>query len=85
MSMALLTRSNCCVCAPYVAGLTGRAAKPGTKDGPGNIGGVDVSRHFNYYAFEGGKGEQVWKHVSGAFQKDLEESSEELRPQDDFR
>ena len=65
--------------------MTGRASKPASKDGHGSIGGVDVSRHFNYYAFEGGRGETVWKHNSGAFQKDLEESSEELRPQDDFR
>lgn len=71
------------------AGITGRAAlKPqdGDASGPyGSIGGVDVSRHFSYYAFEGGKGESVWKHTSGAFQQDLEGSSEELRPQDDFR
>jgi hypothetical protein len=45
-----------------------------------------VSRHFDYHAFEGGRGEAVWKHTSGSFQKqELEGSSEELRPQDDFR
>lgn len=64
------------------AGTTGRASKPGSDS---SIDGVDVSRHFSYYAFEGGRGEQVWTHSSGAFQKDLAESSEELRPQDDFR
>jgi hypothetical protein len=75
------------------AGVTGRAQiKPGIGDaaaagggGFGADGGVDVSRHFNYHAFEGGRGEAVWKHTSGAFQQDLEGSSEELRPQDDFR
>jgi hypothetical protein len=44
-----------------------------------------VSRHFSYYAFEGGKGESVWKHASGAFHKDLEASSDELQPQEDYR
>ncbi|WIA13628.1 hypothetical protein OEZ85_007192 [Tetradesmus obliquus] len=71
------------------AGLTGRAGvKPGTADaaGFGSDAGVDVSRHFDYHAFEGGRGEAVWKHTSGSFQQqDLEGSSEELRPQDDFR
>jgi hypothetical protein len=75
------------------AGLTARLpVKPaGSGDaasgagGFGADGGVDVSRHFDYHAFEGGKGEAVWKHTSGAFQQDLEGSSEELRPQDDFR
>jgi hypothetical protein len=71
------------------AGLTGRAAvQPGGGDaaGFGADGGVDVSRHFDYHAFEGGRGEAVWKHTSGSFQKqELEGSSEELRPQDDFR
>ncbi|KAF8060078.1 hypothetical protein HT031_005017 [Scenedesmus sp. PABB004] len=74
------------------AGLTGRA--PGAGRGgaagaqdraPGAAGGVDVSRHFSYYAFEGGRGESVWKHASGAFQTDLEASADELTPQDDFR
>lgn len=46
---------------------------------------VDVSRHFSYYAFEGGKGESVWKHASGAFHKDLEESADELQPQDFYK
>eukprot|EP00879_Flechtneria_rotunda_P012428 GHRR01012978.1.p1 GENE.GHRR01012978.1~~GHRR01012978.1.p1 ORF type:complete len:348 (+),score=131.18 GHRR01012978.1:48-1091(+) len=75
------------------AGITGRtAAAKGTAaesnraaEGFGSDRGVDVSRHFNYHAFEGGKGEMVWKHASGAFQQDLESSAEELRPQDDFR
>lgn len=73
------------------AGVTGRARKAGSdgdavdKDSTGIQGGVDVSRHFNYYAFEGGSGEQVWKHVSGAFQKNLADNAEELRPQHDFR
>jgi hypothetical protein len=72
------------------AGLTGRGpSKPGSGDAAGGFGadgGVDVSRHFDYHAFEGGRGEAVWKHTSGSFQKqELEGSSEELRPQDDFR
>lgn len=46
---------------------------------------VDVSRHFSYYAFEGGHGESIWKHASGAFHKDLEASADELRPQEDYR
>lgn len=65
--------------------LQGSAADGSSGDTTGSVGGVDVSRHFSYYAFEGGKGESVWKHASGAFQKDLQESSEELRPQDDYR
>eukprot|EP00775_Hariotina_reticulata_P004628 gene4628-4882_t len=69
------------------AGLTGRKgpAKDGSSNLFGSIGGVDISRHFSYYAFDGAKGQSVWKHASGAFQKDLEATSEELRPQDDFR
>jgi hypothetical protein len=72
---------------PAGAGLTGRngPAKDASSNTVGSIGGVDVSRHFSYYAFDGAKGQSVWKHASGAFQKDLEASSDELRPQDDFR
>lgn len=48
--------------------------------------GVDTSRHFSMYAFEGGSGDAVWQHASGAFRSgDLEDSAQELRPQDDYR
>jgi hypothetical protein len=46
---------------------------------------VDASRHFSYYAYEGGRGESLWQHTSDAFHKDLDSSSDELRPQEDYR
>jgi hypothetical protein len=52
---------------------------------PENQQDVDSSRHFSFYAFEGGHGESIWKHTSDAFHKDLENSADELRPQEDYR
>jgi len=48
--------------------------------------GADTSRHFDYYAFEGGGGESRWSHRAGAFHDgELEAASEELVPQHSFK
>ena len=47
--------------------------------------GVDTSRHFNYFAFEGARGVQRWHHASTDFHKDLVDLSNELQPQNDYR
>ncbi|BDA41145.1 hypothetical protein COCOBI_01-8000 [Coccomyxa sp. Obi] len=47
--------------------------------------GVDVSRHFSYYAFDGGSGALRWKHEGADFHRDTERLAEELMPALDFR
>eukprot|EP00195_Chlamydomonas_chlamydogama_P008599 CAMPEP_0202890806 /NCGR_PEP_ID=MMETSP1392-20130828/1099_1 /ASSEMBLY_ACC=CAM_ASM_000868 /TAXON_ID=225041 /ORGANISM="Chlamydomonas chlamydogama, Strain SAG 11-48b" /LENGTH=667 /DNA_ID=CAMNT_0049574447 /DNA_START=241 /DNA_END=2241 /DNA_ORIENTATION=+ len=49
------------------------------------LSGLDASRHFSYYAFEGGSGDERWHHSGADFHKDLEDLAGELRPQNDFR
>jgi hypothetical protein len=53
--------------------------------GAGSVAGVDSSRHFSYYAYEGATGAYLWSHTSTAFKKDLEEDADELQPQHNFR
>ncbi|KAK9916603.1 hypothetical protein WJX75_004756 [Coccomyxa subellipsoidea] len=47
--------------------------------------GVDVSRHFSYYAFDGGSGAPRWKHEGADFHRDTERLSQQLLPALDFR
>ncbi|KAI8476096.1 MAG: hypothetical protein J3K34DRAFT_285487 [Monoraphidium minutum] len=49
--------------------------------------GADTSRHFDYFAFEGGGGEPRWEHRAGSFHggEELEAASEELAPQHSFK
>mmetsp|Transcript_21460 Transcript_21460/g.51195 ORF Transcript_21460/g.51195 Transcript_21460/m.51195 type:complete len:700 (-) Transcript_21460:224-2323(-) len=47
--------------------------------------GVDTSRHFSYYAFEGGSGIQRWSHKSTDFHRDAAELAEALIPQHNYR
>jgi hypothetical protein len=48
--------------------------------------GADASRHFDYYAFEGGGGEARWSHTAGSFRGgELEAAAEELAPQHSFK
>ncbi|EIE27009.1 hypothetical protein COCSUDRAFT_83568 [Coccomyxa subellipsoidea C-169] len=46
--------------------------------------GVDISRHFSYYAFDGGFGALRWKHEAN-FHRDTEKLSQQLLPALDFR
>lgn len=54
-------------------------------DTAGATAGVDTSRHFSYYCFEGAKGIERWRHDSKSFHKDLEELQNELVPQNNYR
>lgn len=48
--------------------------------------GADVSRHFDYYSFEGASGEARWNHRADDFHgEELEAASEELQPQMNFK
>jgi hypothetical protein len=71
--------------APKQGGSSGgslESAAAGTEVGAG----ADTSRHFDYYAFEGGSGESRWSHRAGAFHGgELEAASEELTPQHSFK
>ena len=66
-------------------------APPGAHEGLQEVdaadpdAGVDTSRHFNYFAFEGARGVQRWHHASTDFHKDLVDLSNELQPQNDYR
>jgi hypothetical protein len=52
-----------------------------------NKEGVDTSRHFSYFAFEGSRGEAAWTHTidTGRIGLDAEEDAETLEPQHNFR
>jgi hypothetical protein len=48
--------------------------------------GADVSRHFDYFAFEGAAGEPRWSHRAGAFHgEEVAAASEALTPQHSFK
>lgn len=47
--------------------------------------GVDRSRHFNYYAFDGATGSTRWKHESEDFHRDLDGLADRLTPQHNYR
>eukprot|EP00241_Pyramimonas_parkeae_P004151 CAMPEP_0114256276 /NCGR_PEP_ID=MMETSP0058-20121206/18057_1 /TAXON_ID=36894 /ORGANISM="Pyramimonas parkeae, CCMP726" /LENGTH=677 /DNA_ID=CAMNT_0001370813 /DNA_START=38 /DNA_END=2071 /DNA_ORIENTATION=- len=46
---------------------------------------IDKSRHFNFYSFEGAKGEARWKHESQDFHRDADALAETLIPQHNYR
>lgn len=48
-------------------------------------GGTAASRHFNYYALEGGKGEERWHHESQDFHRDLVDLAGEMQPQSHYK
>ena len=52
-----------------------------------NKDGVDTSRHFSYFAFEGSRGEAVWSHTTetGRIGMEAEEDADALEPQHNFR
>ena len=47
----------------------------------GSLHGADASRHFSYYAFEGGKGLSRWQNLGTEFKRDLEGLKDDLLPQ----
>ena len=47
--------------------------------------GVDRSRHFNYYAFDGATGSTRWRHESEDFHRDLDGLADRLTPQHNYR
>ena len=49
------------------------------------IKGVDTSRHFSMYAFEGGSGGLRWKHEGTDFQTDAGQLQDSTTPQHDHR
>eukprot|EP00983_Pelagomonas_calceolata_P031429 985843-Pelagomonas_calceolata.AAC.2 len=44
-----------------------------SREGAAGKAGLDSSRHFSYYALEGGSGTERWHHTSEDFHKDLPE------------
>lgn len=56
-----------------------------SREGAAGKAGLDSSRHFSYYALEGGSGTERWHHTSEDFHKDLPELAVQVRPQHDFR
>lgn len=46
---------------------------------------VDFSRHFSYFAYEGGHGYDRWTHIGTDFHRDLEMLKNELIPQVNYR
>eukprot|EP01023_Acetabularia_acetabulum_P000905 TRINITY_DN10343_c0_g1_i1.p1 TRINITY_DN10343_c0_g1~~TRINITY_DN10343_c0_g1_i1.p1 ORF type:complete len:424 (-),score=63.98 TRINITY_DN10343_c0_g1_i1:296-1567(-) len=50
-----------------------------------NVKAGGAAGHFGYYAFEGGSGEERWRHEGRDFHRDLEDLQEELVPQHNFR
>ncbi|KAG1681506.1 hypothetical protein FOA52_014012 [Chlamydomonas sp. UWO 241] len=48
-------------------------------------GGASVTRHFTYYALEGGRGEERWHHTPADFHRDLETLAGELQPQHNYK
>ena len=53
--------------------------------GKGKGVGVDRSRHFNYYAFDGATGSTRWRHESEDFHRDLDGLADRLTPQHNYR
>ncbi len=47
--------------------------------------GVDISRHFSMYAFDGGTGHLRWKHEGEDFHKDAAELQDRTVPQHNHR
>lgn len=47
--------------------------------------GVDKSRHFSYYSFDGRTGSQRWSHESKDFHRDADELSKVLIPQHNYK
>ena len=47
--------------------------------------GVDISRHFSMYAFDGGTGNLRWKHEGEDFHKDAAELQDRTVPQHNHR
>lgn len=67
-------------------GGTARDGGAGVEAGSMLGAGADASRHFDYFAFEGGGGEPRWSHRAGSFQSgELEAAAEELVPQASFK
>lgn len=47
--------------------------------------GADVSRHFSYYAFEGGEGHNRWTHEGTDYHRDMGAMRKKLIPQINYR
>ena len=46
---------------------------------------ADTTRHFSYYAMEGGSGHERWHHSSSDFHHDLESLAAENQPQNNYK
>lgn len=49
--------------------------------------GADSSRHFSYFAFDGGSGQPRWSHTTSSFHRpeEVEAAAEEVTPQHSYR
>ena len=57
----------------------------GTKRESKTVHGADISRHFQWRAYEGGAGAERWSNVGTDFHKDLDQLKDVMAPQHDYR